>query len=89
MPLAMMRGRVPDYASWRPAFDHFAPVRAAAGVLYTKVYRGREDPNEVLVLLQFRSFAEAEAYMGSTELQDAVKAAGAVSSVQVDLFQDT
>lgn len=88
MPTAFLRGQVADYDRWRPGFDRFDAMHTASGIDEHFVCRNREDPNEILVVLHFRTMVEAEEYLGSTELRDAIKANGTLGPVQIDLFDE-
>ena len=88
MATALVRQRVADYPTWRRVFDDFAAAHAAGGVVDRAVFRSREDPNELLVLHRFRTLAEAEAFIESTELRDAMHAAGVRGTPRVELFEE-
>jgi ribosomal protein L35AE/L33A len=52
-----------DYASWRAAFDRDPAGREAAGVLRYRVSRPIDDPNYVLVDLDFAATDAAERFL--------------------------
>ena len=89
MATAFVRHRVADYAAWRQVYEDFAPVQAAGGVIDKAVFRGREDPNELLVMHRFRTLSEAEAFIESSELRDAMESAGVLDTPQIELFEET
>ena len=51
---------VPDYDAWRAAFDSDPIGREKAGVVRYRVLRATDDPNIVMIDLEFASAAEAD-----------------------------
>jgi Antibiotic biosynthesis monooxygenase. len=80
---------VADHAEWRQVYDDFAAVRAAGGVIDQAVFRSREDPNDLLVMHRFRTLSEAEAFIESSELRDAMDRAGVQGTPRIELFEET
>lgn len=66
MATLLVRHRVRDYDRWKAAFDAHASERAAAGSLGGRVFRDGDDPEVVVVILEWddldraRDFAERE-----------------------------
>ncbi len=52
---------VPDYDTWRQAFESDPLDRAKSGVRRYRILRGADDPNYVAIELEFDTAAEAEA----------------------------
>ena len=62
MPTLHIEHQVADFDGWkRNAFDADPIGRAKAGVRAHRVSRGADDPNYVIVELEFRTLPEAEA----------------------------
>ncbi|MCU1366855.1 MAG: hypothetical protein JWL72_2062 [Ilumatobacteraceae bacterium] len=59
---------ITDYATWRNAFDSFAEVRVAAGVIGTRVARPIDDEHFIVVDLDFDSAEAAAAFLSFLEL---------------------
>jgi hypothetical protein len=55
--------RVGDFERWREAFDSDPEDRQRSGVCSYRIMRGREDPNYVLIDLEFRAPEPAEAFL--------------------------
>jgi len=55
---------VPDFEGWKHAFDNDPVDRKGAGVKRYTVFRGNEDPNLVLIDLEFDTLEEAERLLG-------------------------
>jgi hypothetical protein len=54
---------ITDFATWKAAFDRFAPAREASGVLHHCIQRPIDDPRYVVIDLDFDTDAEAEAFL--------------------------
>lgn len=48
-----------DYDKWRPAFDEAANIRKDHGVIDTQVFRGTDNPHEVLILYEWDDLEHA------------------------------
>ncbi len=70
--------KVKDYPAWRKAYDDHEKSRVAAGVTNGKVFRGAEDPNDVLILQDVADVAKARAWIGGEDLKAAMQRAGVV-----------
>lgn len=55
---------VTDFSAWSTAFARFADARRQAGVREQRSYRPVDDPEYVLVDLDFDTVAEAERFLG-------------------------
>lgn len=60
MPTLRIEHAVPDFEAWKHAFDSDPADRRGSGVRRYQVLRSVEDPNFVMVDLEFDSTAEAE-----------------------------
>jgi quinol monooxygenase YgiN len=76
MPHVLIHQRIGDFDRWKEVFDRLGPARAAASCRSTAVFRNREDPHEVVVLLEFDDLARAREHMTSPELRAAWRDAG-------------
>jgi ribosomal protein L35AE/L33A len=56
---------VPDYGAWKQAFDSDPVGREEAGVRRYRVSRAVDDPNYVMVDLEFDTTSEAEALLAA------------------------
>lgn len=66
---------VPDFERWRTAvFTN--PTEDRPGLLRLSVYRSLDDPNEVMVDLEFDSAEAAKAVLRSVDLRDVLDRAG-------------
>lgn len=53
---------ITDYSTWRTAFDGFEPARHAAGVTGQRIRRPVDDPNYIVVALDFDSADRATVF---------------------------
>jgi len=56
---------VPDFDAWKAAFDHDPVGRERSGVRRYRILRPVDDPNYVMVDLEFDSRREAEAMLAA------------------------
>lgn len=75
-----VRHTVADYATWRKAYDGFAPVQKARGVTAQAVYQSVENPNDVTVFHDFASLEAARAFVASDDLKQAMQGAGVIGA---------
>lgn len=60
---------ITDYATWRAAFDGFAPARQNAGVLAERIGRPVDDPHYIVVSLDFPAADAAARFLAFLETQ--------------------
>lgn len=60
MVMLRIEHRVPDFEGWKRAFDSDPAGRERSGVRRYQILRSVDDPNYVLIDLEFDSRAEAE-----------------------------
>jgi len=63
MPTVRIEHSVPDYAPWKQVFDSDPVGREKMGVRRYQVLRAVDDPNVVMIDLDFDTTAEAEAFL--------------------------
>jgi len=56
---------VPDFATWKQAFDSDPVGRQRSGVRRFQILRSLDDPNFVMIDLEFGTKAEAEALLAA------------------------
>ena len=60
---------VADYDTWKAAFDRDVLDRVGSGVRRYRVLRPTDDPNYVMIDLDFDEVSEAEAYLAALHRQ--------------------
>lgn len=63
MAILRIEHRVPNYEGWKRAFDSDPVDRKGSGVRRYQILRGLDDPNEVMIDLEFDTKSEAEALL--------------------------
>jgi len=64
MPTLHIEHPITDFETWSAAFNRFGDARRQAGVRSYRVQRPVDDPNYVLVDLDFDTTDAAEAFLG-------------------------
>jgi len=67
MPTVRIEHAVPNFDQWKRAFDSDPVGRKASGVRRYQVLRAQDDPNLVMIDLDFESVAEADAFLRAME----------------------
>ncbi|HEX8917480.1 MAG TPA: hypothetical protein VF898_03175 [Chloroflexota bacterium] len=65
MPILRIEHPVPDFDGWKKAFDSDPVGRKQSGVRRYQVLRSMDDPNYVMIDLEFDSKQEAEALLAA------------------------
>ena len=65
MPILRIEHPVPDFDGWRRAFDSDPVGRKRMGVRRYQILRAADDPNYVMIDLEFDTQAEAEALLAA------------------------
>jgi hypothetical protein len=65
MPILRIEHAVPDFEGWKRAFDSDPVDRKTSGVRRYQVQRPIDDPNYVLIDLEFDTQGEAEALLAA------------------------
>lgn len=72
----VVQHKVRDFSVWKSVFDEREPVRWWHGVRRHRIYRSAEDPNDVLVTIEFLSPEQATAYLQDPDLREAMQRGG-------------
>ena len=76
MASMLIQHKVKDFAAWKNVFDSAAGLRASYGELSAQVYRDANDPNKVTTINKWDSLANAQKFVQSPELHEAMEKAG-------------
>ena len=83
MVWVLVRHKVEDYEKWKPVFDESKAKMKEHGALQFMVTRDRGDGNLVSVGIAWPSFEDAEAFMSSEWLKEAMGRAGVLQPLTV------
>ena len=67
MPIVRIEHAVPTFEQWKQAFDNDPADRQGSGVRGYQILRATDDPNYVMIDLEFDSQEEAEAFLRTME----------------------
>src|SRR5262249_18406980 len=70
---------VENYDTWRPVFDEHGTSRLAHGCQSERVYRAVDDPNATIVVMEYPSREDAEAFLADPSLREAMGRAGVLA----------
>lgn len=86
MALLAIQHTVRDYPTWRAIYDSLDEVQRDWGVTMSSVHRLVEAPHTVLVLRQFATVAQAQAFLTCRELHIAMQRAGIEGTPRVEIY---
>ena len=86
MALLSVQHEVLDYPAWREVFDALDEVQRDWGVTDSSVHQLASAPDTVLVLHRFATVAQAQGFLTSRELQDAMERAGVQGTPRVEIY---
>ena len=67
MPILRIEHAVPDFGKWKRVFDSDPADRKGSGVRRYQILRAHDNPNDVLIDLEFDSLGQAEAFARTME----------------------
>lgn len=79
MTYTIVHGTVPDYPKWRLGFDDFEGLRRQFGATgKNQIYRDKDDPNTLTLILEWSDEKRAREWFESPRLRQAMKDDGFV-----------
>jgi hypothetical protein len=63
MPIVRIEHAVPSFETWKRAFDSDPADRTGSGVRRYQILRLRDNPNHVMIDLEFDTLGEAEGFL--------------------------
>ena len=86
MALLSVQHTVHDYLAWRTVYDAMGELRQDWGVTVEAVHQLVDEPNTVLVQLQFATVAQARGFLTSREHRAAMRRAGVEGTPRVEIY---
>jgi len=83
----VVKHKVRDFGVWKSVFDEREPVRWWRGVRRHWLYRSAEDPDDVVVAIEFPSPEQARAYLQDPELRQAMQRGGVHGEPHIHLCE--
>jgi hypothetical protein len=88
MAKVFVQHRVKNYAKWKKAFDAFAPTRRAGGEKSYVVGNLPGKANNLCLLFEWNTAANASTFLKSKELKAAMKDGGVSEKPAVFIFEE-
>ncbi len=88
MPHLLVRHKVQDYARWKPGFDEHGATRKASSSKGGLLFRSADDPNELVILLEFEDLDKARAFAGSDDLREKMREVGVVDQPDIYFLEE-
>jgi quinol monooxygenase YgiN len=88
MATILVLHRVTDYPTWRKAYESFEGLQKDLGMIEESVFQAKGDPNSVLVLHRFASMTDAETFVASPKLRDAMAQAGVIGQPRIEFYEE-
>jgi heme-degrading monooxygenase HmoA len=85
MTVLVVHHRVRDFDAWKPVFDEHETSRREHGARRHWVYRTADDPNDVIVAVEFVSAQDARAFLEDPSLREAMQRGGVEGEPEVHL----
>jgi heme-degrading monooxygenase HmoA len=76
VPAMLIRHTVADYDVWKQVFDEHGPTRRANGSRGGRLFHSVDDPNEVVILLEWDDLERARLFADSDDLRETMTRAG-------------
>ncbi len=75
--------KVKDYNAWRASYNGHEKDRASAGITNSKVFRGTDNTNDVLVIGDAADVSKARTWLSSSEMKTVMEKSGVVGSPNI------
>jgi hypothetical protein len=83
MPLLIVQHKVSEYTAWRSAFDAHESSRTGATITNERVYRGADNPNDLVLLFDVADVAKAKTWAAGEDLKAAMQNAGVLGAPMI------
>jgi heme-degrading monooxygenase HmoA len=88
MAQLIVRHKVEDYARWKLHFDAHSDARKAAGSQGGRLFRNANDPNELVIILDWDSVDNAQKFAQSDDLRETMMKAGVADHPDVYFVEE-
>ncbi|OGF53104.1 MAG: cyclase [Candidatus Fraserbacteria bacterium RBG_16_55_9] len=88
MPYVLVRHKVTNYASWKTVFDQDGATRQANGSQGGRLFRNAQDPNEVVILLEWSDLEKARQFTQSQDLRETMRKAGVLDIPDIYFLEE-
>ena len=84
----IVKNHVKDYDAWKPFFEEHGTVRRENGATGHTIYRGVEDPNQVVIVNTFATLEGARAFMTAPGLKEVMEKAGVDAAPDITVTEE-
>ncbi len=84
----LIRHTVADDAKWKPIYDEHARSRKANGSKAAHLFRSADNPNELVILLEWDDLKNARRFTESDDLRQAMQRAGVADRPDLYFLED-
>jgi heme-degrading monooxygenase HmoA len=89
MPYLLVRHKVEDYERWKPVFDHdHGATRKRSGSQGGWILRNADDPNELVILLEWDRSENARRFADADETREGMQRAGVTDQPDVYFLEE-
>ena len=88
MPFLVVRHKIADYGKWKLAFDSDAGNRKEHGSEGGYLLRNADDPNEIVIVLEWESIQGMRQFAQSDKLKEAMRAGGVLDKPDVYVCEE-
>ena len=86
MPHVLLRHKVANFDSWKPAFDSDQSRREAAGLKTVHLFNSLEDPNNVFIVFKYNDLEKAKAVFNDPDLKEFMVKNGVIEGPSIEWF---
>lgn len=80
--------KVENFDKWKRVFDERATVRKASGSRGGRLLRNADNPDEIVMILEWDSIENARKLVASDDLKKAIKRAGVIGEPEFYLLDE-
>lgn len=88
MPFTVVRHKVADYGKWKRAFDADAGNRREHGSKGGYLLRNADDPNEIVIVLEWDSIQGMREFAQSPRLKEAMREGGVIDTPDLYMCEE-
>jgi quinol monooxygenase YgiN len=88
MPYVLVRHKVEDYGKWNKVFDEHGATRKASGCKGGQIFRSADNPNELVILLEWNETEKARQFVQSDDLRQTMQRAGVSDQPDVHFLDE-
>ena len=83
MAFMLVRSKVRDFKTWKPAYDAHLPARNDAGLTEKYLLRSADDANEIVILFEVEDLNRAKTFAASADLRERMQESGVVDKPDI------